>query len=840
VSACPVRETTRTTEAHPEEGLRRLGARIRVAGKFLVAADRKFYVRGVTYGTFAPDEEGSQFPTAECVQRDFHLMAANGVNAIRTYTVPPTWLLDLAREHGLHVMVGLPWEQHIAFLDEPGRASDIERRVREAVRDCGQHPAVLAYVIGNEIPASIVRWHGARRIERFLRRLYRAVKSEAPNVLVTYVNFPTTEYLRLPFLDFYCFNVYLERQEQLEAYLAQLQNLAGDRPLVMAEIGLDSRRHSEMGQAEALGWQIQTVFAAGCAGMFLFAWTDEWHRGGHAIEDWDFGLTRRNREPKPALAAARAAFAAVPFPRDVAWPRISVVVCTHNGSRTIGDTLRGLALLQYPDYEVIVVDDGSTDNTAELVRAFAVRLIRTANRGLSAARNTGMEAASGGIVAYIDDDAYPDPHWLQYLAWTYLTTSYAGVGGPNIAPAGDGKIAECVAHAPGGPVHVLLSAREAEHIPGCNCSFRKECLQAVGGFDPVFRAAGDDVDMCWRLLERGWKLGFHPAAMVWHHRRNSLRAYWRQQKGYGRAEALLERKWPSKYNAAGHVTWSGRLYGNGIMRALGRWRIYQGTWGGALFQRLYEPAPGAAAQLPLMPEWYLVVLALLVLVVLERFWSPLRYAAIPLAATTLVPALYVMNTVAHAFREGTRWRYRLLTTGLYLAQPLARLWGRIHHGLTPWRRHGLHDRMSPHPQVVKLWSEWWHSADEWLRELEQALSSQRAVATRGGAFDAWDLEIRGSLLGGMRVRLGVEEHGAGKQLLRFRSWPVLSRAGSGIVTIFGALAATAMLEHDWMAAALLCGFTLLLATWLLDGCARAQAAFERGLRKMGAQKLGEL
>src|SRR5439155_1386610 len=127
------------------------------------------------------------------------------------------------------------------------------------------------------------------------------------------------------------------------------------------------------------------------------------------------------------------------------------------------------------------------------------------------------------------------------------------------APAGDGPIAECVARAPGGPVHVLVTDREAEHIPGCNMAFRTAYLDAVGGFDPRFRTAGDDVDVCWRLQDRGWTLGFHPAAMVWHHRRNSVRAYWRQQIGYGRAEAMLERKWPEKYNDVGHVRWRGTL-----------------------------------------------------------------------------------------------------------------------------------------------------------------------------------------------------------------------------------------------------------------------------------------
>src|SRR5207245_64889 len=191
---------------------------------------------------------------------------------------------------------------------------------------------------------------------------------------------------------------------------------------------------------------------------------------------------------------------------------------------------------------------------------------------------------------------------------TFLSSSHAGVGGPNVAPPGDGPIAECVARAPGGPVHVLLTDREAEHIPGCNMAFRKACLEAIGGFDPRFRVAGDDVDVCWRLQERGWTLGFSPAAMVWHHRRNSLYAYWKQQIGYGRAEAMLERKWPEKYNGPGHVRWAGRIYGSGLAQPFGRSgaRIYCGVWGGAPFQALYEPAPSLVRFLPKMPECHMM------------------------------------------------------------------------------------------------------------------------------------------------------------------------------------------------------------------------------------------
>ncbi len=139
------------------------------AAKFLFAGSQKFYVQGVTYGTFERRQNGVEFPSPAIVENDFRSMAENGVNAIRVYTAPPLWLLDLASDAGLRVMAGIPWEQHISFLDDADRARDIERRVRAAVRACAGHPAILCYSIGNEIPASIVRWAGWRRVECYLR-----------------------------------------------------------------------------------------------------------------------------------------------------------------------------------------------------------------------------------------------------------------------------------------------------------------------------------------------------------------------------------------------------------------------------------------------------------------------------------------------------------------------------------------------------------------------------------------------------------------------------------------------------------------------------------------------
>src|SRR5262249_43994130 len=154
----------------------------------------------------------------------------------------------------------------------------------------------------------------------------------------------------------------------------------------------------------SLDGQVRAAFAAGCAGAFVFSWTDEWHRGGHDIDDWDFGLTTREQRPKPALASVRDAFDEAPLLPDRGWPRISVVVCSCNGDGTTGESLAHLKKLSSPDYEIIVIDDGSTDSPPAVTAASSgVRLLRYPNGGLARARNRGLQAATGEIVAYIDD-----------------------------------------------------------------------------------------------------------------------------------------------------------------------------------------------------------------------------------------------------------------------------------------------------------------------------------------------------------------------------------------------------------------------------------------------------
>src|SRR5262249_28198248 len=163
------------------------------------------------------------------------------------------------------------------------------------------------------------------------------------------------------------------------------------------------------------------------------------------------------------------------FGSNSEWPRISVALCSYNGSLTIRETLEGLRRVEYPNYEAIVVNDGSTDSTAEIARKYNCRLITTENASLSSARSVAWRPAEGEIIAYIDDEAIPDPHWLHFLTATFRENDFAAVGGPNIAPPHSNTIADCVDNAPGGPIHVLLTDQIAEHLPGCNLAIRKSC-----------------------------------------------------------------------------------------------------------------------------------------------------------------------------------------------------------------------------------------------------------------------------------------------------------------------------------------------------------------------------
>ena len=449
------------------------------AGKLLTRNGEPFYLRGVTYGTFAPDERGDQFPRQKQVLADFRAMAANGFNVVRTYTVPPARVLDAAAECRLQILAGLTWEQHIAFLDTEERAEDIRRRVRDQARACAGHDSLFGFSIGNEIPASIVRWHGRKKVERFLFELFDIAKTVAPSALSTYVNFPTTAYLELPFLDFAAFNVYLEEQEKLSAYLKRLQNIAGDLPLVLAEIGLDSRRNGQLAQAHSLDWQIRTAFREGCAGAFVYAWTDEWYRGGQPIEDWDFGLTTRAREPKRALQTVRSVMSEMPF-KTRASGRVSPSWCAATTVRA-PFAIRSII---WRGSTIPITRSSSSMTARPTPRPKSPRAMTSSSSPrktrVSARRATKVSRRRAANSSFISTmTPIRRRRWLNYLAFAFLRSDHACIGGPNLVPPEDGWIGQCVANSPGGPL-----ARAADRRA------RRACARLQHGL-PAFASCCD-------------------------------------------------------------------------------------------------------------------------------------------------------------------------------------------------------------------------------------------------------------------------------------------------------------------------------------------------------------
>ncbi|MBX9743530.1 MAG: glycosyltransferase [Chthoniobacterales bacterium] len=751
--------------------------RIVVRAKFFFQGDRKFFIKGITYCPLAPDAEGYEFGSPEQATKDMAAVKECGANVIRIYTPPPAWFLDLCQENALRVLITIPWMEHVEFLNDRKIRSSIKKIVATTVRKYADHPAIFGYFVGNEIPPTMVRWLGAKRVTEFLEQLINIARREDPKVLYSYANYPSTEYLLPQNVDFLSYNVYLERRDDFERYLARLQNLAEEKPLILGEFGLDTMRNGEEKQAEILQWHLESVIRGGLAGTFVYAWTDEWYRGGNEILDWAFGLVRRDRTPKKALEVVRHFFDApisithqVKLPKQ---PKVSIIVCSYNGGQTLEACLRSLKKIDYPDYEVIVVDDGSTDNTKEiLARHPWVHAIVQSNQGLSVARNVGAAAATGEILAYTDSDCMADPDWLFYLVGTLLSGDYAGVGGPNVSPPAENWHQACVAAAPGGPNHVLLTDVVAEHIPGCNMAFHRWAFDRIGGFDPEYRKAGDDVDFCWRLQQENLVIAFSPAAIVWHYRRFTLKAFRKQQEGYGEAESLLRFKHLIFFGPTGTAKWKGQVYGAPRFTWLiNHPVIYHGIFGEGFFQCIYPSTQSEIAAYLSCLEW--VILSAFIFLLSWPFPALGIVSFLMFSGTLLVSLSYMIHAKLEPRFDTIR--ARLLVAFLALSQPLVRGWARyftwLKYKRTPEsvisakEKDFLPSRFHGNSRL-NFWSEENKGRETLLPTIIAALESEGWSYSIDTGWKEWDIQIYGSFWWGIRLRSVTEYHGGPKCLTR--------------------------------------------------------------------------
>ena len=223
----------------------------------------------------------------------------------------------------------------------------------------------------------------------------------------------------------------------------------------------------------------------------------------------------------------------------------SIVVPVFNGSATIANTVEHLLDQSLPPKEIIIVDDGSTDATADVLKPFADRINYQfkPNGGPASARNFGARLATAEFIAFTDSDCLPDRNWLSRLLAGFDSQQIAGVGG-SVKSIDASLLGEYV-----DLLRLLEPAEnsngEIEYLITANACFRREALLAAGMFDEQFRKpGGEEPALCRRMKELGYQFRSAPQAVVRHHHRQTVGSFLRTIRNYGEGRYLLGQLWP--------------------------------------------------------------------------------------------------------------------------------------------------------------------------------------------------------------------------------------------------------------------------------------------------------
>jgi cellulose synthase/poly-beta-1,6-N-acetylglucosamine synthase-like glycosyltransferase len=222
-------------------------------------------------------------------------------------------------------------------------------------------------------------------------------------------------------------------------------------------------------------------------------------------------------------------------------PKVSIVIPTYNAETTIGPLLDSLLKLDYPDYEIIVVNDGSKDGTKAIVGQYQVKLLNQTNRGVSAARDVGLRAATGEIVAYVDSDVTVTQDWLRRLVEPFQDSCIGATTGRTVFLRNE----TCTSWVRSMDIERRNAGRSSftRIANGPNSAFRRTVLIDVGGFDPDWYHA-EDTEVSYRIWLKTHKIRYIPQAVVHHVPEGDWRVFLRKRYRDAKAFTRMLAKYP--------------------------------------------------------------------------------------------------------------------------------------------------------------------------------------------------------------------------------------------------------------------------------------------------------
>lgn len=231
-------------------------------------------------------------------------------------------------------------------------------------------------------------------------------------------------------------------------------------------------------------------------------------------------------------------------------PKISICILTHNSGHTIKECLESIQKIDYPNFEIIIIDDNSQDETKKIVketRKIGAKLIEINKKTkIGKLRNIAVQNSSGEFIAFTDSDCAVEKNWLKELLKGFSSKEIAGVGGSNLTPNNNSKFQKAV-----GEFYEFFSflgadyvknsqnITETRHNPSCNAMYKKNILLELNGFNESIES-NEDPELDARIRKKGYKLMFNPKAIVFHHRKKNLSQFFAQAQwfGKGRIQAI--------------------------------------------------------------------------------------------------------------------------------------------------------------------------------------------------------------------------------------------------------------------------------------------------------------